>query len=319
LPEADSLRNALSVIGRDASNAFGSYSDYLRDYYTTANDISELGDLTDSALSVEEKTLDALNAQKEQAQLQFESEMKKLDEQLAAAQQQVDLLKGNNAALLSLTQALAAFGSALQAAQANPIAGSTGPITQAYQTYLGRNPEAEGLAWWQQQAANGLPISSIVNGIKNSNEAKIQNLYGSILGRGADADGLQFYMNAISGGASIDQVRGWLLNSDEYQNKVPAFALGGDHEGGLRLVGERGPELEVTGPSRIYNAQQTASLLRGGGSQEVVRELKELRKENGDLRKMMESHLYAIAKSTRQTADLQDTWEVVGQPKVRAE
>jgi hypothetical protein len=38
-----------------------------------------------------------------------------------------------------------------------------------------------------------------------------------------------------------------------------------------------------------------------------------------ELRKMTESHLYAIAKSTRQTADLQDTWEVVGQPKVRAE
>jgi phage-related minor tail protein len=319
LPTADSLKGALGVVTRDAASQFATYNDYLRDRARTANDIGELANLTDQGISVEERTLDVLEKQKDQEQLQFESEMKKLDEQLAAAQEQVDLLKGNNAALLSLTQALAAFGSALQAAQANPIAGSTAPITQAYQTYLGRNPEADGLAWWQQQAANGVPISSIVNGIKNSNEAKIQNLYGSILGRGADADGLQFYMNAISSGASIDQVRGWLQNSDEYKNKVPAFATGGDHVGGARLVGEFGPELEVTGPSRIFNAQQTASMLRGGSNEDLVQELQELRKETVELRKMTESHLYAIAKSTRQTADLQDTWEVVGQPKVRAE
>ena len=43
---------------------------------------------------------------------------------------------------------------------------------------------------------------------------------------------------------------------------VPAFAAGGVHAGGLRIVGENGPELEVTGPSRIYNAIQTQNILR---------------------------------------------------------
>lgn len=43
--------------------------------------------------------------------------------------------------------------------------------------------------------------------------------------------------------------------------QLPKFANGGYHSGGLRLVGENGPELEVTGPSRIYNASQTASML----------------------------------------------------------
>ncbi|UUZ68075.1 hypothetical protein LP416_27810 [Polaromonas sp. P2-4] len=47
---------------------------------------------------------------------------------------------------------------------------------------------------------------------------------------------------------------------------VPAFASGGYHAGGLRIVGENGPELEATGPSRIFNASQTHSMLRGGGS-----------------------------------------------------
>ena len=51
---------------------------------------------------------------------------------------------------------------------------------------------------------------------------------------------------------------------------VPAFAEGGMHSGGLRLVGENGPELEVTGPSRIFNASQTASMLSGNGNSELL-------------------------------------------------
>jgi hypothetical protein len=36
------------------------------------------------------------------------------------------------------------------------------------------------------------------------------------------------------------------------------------------LVGERGPELEVTGPSRIFNANQTKQILSGGGSGDTI-------------------------------------------------
>lgn len=42
---------------------------------------------------------------------------------------------------------------------------------------------------------------------------------------------------------------------------VPAFASGGYHAGGLRLVGENGPELEVTGPARIFDASTTRQML----------------------------------------------------------
>lgn len=62
---------------------------------------------------------------------------------------------------------------------------------------------------------------------------------------------------------------------------VGGFAAGGDHAGGWRIVGENGPELEATGPSRIFNAEQTASMLRSGGASdsEVVTELRALRAE----------------------------------------
>lgn len=63
---------------------------------------------------------------------------------------------------------------------------------------------------------------------------------------------------------------------------TPAFADGGMHSGGLRLVGENGPELEATGPARIYNARQTAGILAGGA--DMVAELRLLRQEVGELR-----------------------------------
>ena len=39
------------------------------------------------------------------------------------------------------------------------------------------------------------------------------------------------------------------------------FAHGGFHQGGLRLVGEERPELEATGPSRIFSVNQTRDIL----------------------------------------------------------
>jgi hypothetical protein len=43
------------------------------------------------------------------------------------------------------------------------------------------------------------------------------------------------------------------------------FAAGGQHRGGFRIVGERGAELEATGPARYYSADRTRNLLAGTG------------------------------------------------------
>ena len=50
---------------------------------------------------------------------------------------------------------------------------------------------------------------------------------------------------------------------------IPGFAGGGHHRGGVRMVGEHGPELEVTGPSRIYSNQETRRMLRGAGALDI--------------------------------------------------
>lgn len=96
---------------------------------------------------------------------------------------------------------------------------------------------------------------------------------------------------------------------------VPGFASGGLHSGGLRLVGENGPELEVTGPSRIHNASQTAALLGGGGdTAAAVHELRKSVEAQGDA-------LRSIAKHTQQTAkrvEFIERWDYDGMPSERS-
>lgn len=84
---------------------------------------------------------------------------------------------------------------------------------------------------------------------------------------------------------------------------VSAFAAGGYHAGGLRLVGENGPELEVTGPSRIFNAGDTRNML---GGEALLEELRALRQEVAQLRADQRAGQAQIASNTGKTAKLLD-------------
>ena len=93
--------------------------------------------------------------------------------------------------------------------------------------------------------------------------------------------------------------------------KVPAFAAGGFHAGGARLVGELGPEIEVTGAARYWSAQQTAEILGGGGmGTAVVAELRALR---DDMRRLGTEDLRWLQRVAR----LIERWEAEGMPWVR--
>jgi hypothetical protein len=96
-----------------------------------------------------------------------------------------------------------------------------------------------------------------------------------------------------------------------YSAKVPAFATGGSHTGGLRLVGEKGPELEVTGASRIFSNQQTRNMLDMSG---VIAELKQVRAELSQVKQATTSTAAHTSKSSRQL----ERWDIDGTPKERA-
>lgn len=76
---------------------------------------------------------------------------------------------------------------------------------------------------------------------------------------------------------------------------VPGFASGGTFGGGARIVGERAPELEVTGPSRIYTFDQ---LLAAATSSGDGAELRALREELQATRRDLFDALLAVARNT---------------------
>jgi hypothetical protein len=272
LPEADSLKKALGTLGKDSSALYATYQDYQRDFYSTQNDIASLSKMTDATVSVEQKTLDTLTAQKDASQAAYDAEIKRLDDIVSGAQSQIDLLKGMDTSLLTIAQAMTAFGSAVLNAKANPIVAATSGINSAYETALGRTPDAAGLAYFQDKAATGTSVSDIIKAIKNSPEAKAQSLFQSVLGRAGDAAGIDFWTKQLSAGVSMSDAEAAFKQSAEYKklHNVPGFASGGDFMGGLRIVGENGPELEATGPARYTSNNDLMARLRSPSDNNAV-------------------------------------------------
>ena len=80
---------------------------------------------------------------------------------------------------------------------------------------------------------------------------------------------------------------------------TPAFGSGGLHTGGWRLVGENGPELEATGPARIFNAADTSAMFSGGANAALADELRALREEVAGLRAEARATAVSTNKTTR--------------------
>ena len=106
---------------------------------------------------------------------------------------------------------------------------------------------------------------------------------------------------------------------------VPAFAMGGDHEGGWRIVGERGPELEATGRARYFTADQTQRMLSGPPAMAgfdiapLLRELQEVRRIFERLIADRKADAGAIATNTGRAARLLERLENNGIPVRNAE
>jgi ubiquinone biosynthesis protein UbiJ len=297
LPDSDSLKDAMNAVAKSSTDQFATYQDYLKDLYQTQSDIAALGNVTDDQLSVEQKALAAAQGQ-----------LTALDKVLSSAQDQIDILKGQSTSLLSIDQAMQGVSRAILLAQANPINAATQAVNTAYQSALGRAPDAAGLAYWQQQAANGVPASDITSAISSSAEAQIQKAYKELLGRSADASGLNFWLQS---GTSVDAIKAAIMQSGEYKShkSIPGFASGGDFGGGWRIVGENGPELEATGPARIFNAQQTSSLMSrlaspSDNSAALLSEIKTLRAAVERLEQKSSAENVAQVKQQQTTNDM---------------
>ena len=95
---------------------------------------------------------------------------------------------------------------------------------------------------------------------------------------------------------------------------IAGFAAGGMHSGGARIVGENGPELEVTGPSRIYNKQDTSNMFR---DPDLASAVEGLRNEVSGMRSEQLQLQVEISKNTKRVYDVERKWDIDGLPPVR--
>jgi tape measure domain-containing protein len=109
--------------------------------------------------------------------------------------------------------------------------------------------------------------------------------------------------------------------------KIPAFANGGYHAGGLALVGEHGAEVvDFSSPARIYTADQTRSMFSGesgrgdvsGSMSAVVAELQNLQSLISRLIDTNGAENNAIAEFSSRTARLLERFDDIGLPVINA-
>ncbi|WP_050577105.1 tape measure protein [Pseudomonas parafulva] len=257
------LEDALSVVSQNNSNAYASLEAYNRDQGRTANIVSQLEAANGKQLTAAEKSVQSLQVRIEQAKKSYDLQIAQYDAQLSLAQAQIDALNGVDNSVVSVAIAVQNLSQAVSGALS-------------------------------VKDASAAKLNTYEN-----NAAIVRAVYRTVLGREAEAGGLADWTGALSGGLlTYDALVQAIATSGKANGetiKIPGFASGGSFGGGLRLVGERGPELEVTGPSRIYNASQTASLLSGGQGGISSTEIRELRAE-------LKSALFAIAKNTQKAA-----------------
>jgi hypothetical protein len=101
---------------------------------------------------------------------------------------------------------------------AQPTAADLAFVKAAYQQILGRQPDADGLAYFAQLVANGTPHSQValsLEGIEYRTDL-IRRLYSQYLGRSGDAAGVSSWAGALAGGITDEKVRAAFLGSDEY-------------------------------------------------------------------------------------------------------
>lgn len=132
---------------------------------------------------------------------------------------------------------------------------------------------------------------------------RAQDLYNLAVKHGITSD-----MLASWTGTNAQALRDWAISQG-----LPSFAYGGQHMGGARLVGEYGPELEVSGAARYYNSDQMRMLLAGEddygsggggfGSDECLSVLKSIDARLGQVEQAVYNSGAAVAGATVASGD----------------
>ena len=300
------LREALDVVAEPTEDLFGSFVDYARDFARTSITLEEAKKVAQVQLTADEKQVLLLKEQIVSAEANRDAQLDALDQQYQMMVDQYNALLGIDTSVKSVSDAIATLGSAIsglaaaqaaaKAAAAVP-AGASAVMTEAQKVSAAR--------------------SSLGGSISSSSNAYEKHMKGEAdLLKSAASVGVN-----ISGKTGVEIMReissklgsGTHLSLDN-ETATKQFAMGGYHTGGLRMVGERGPELEATGPSRIFSHNQTSGMFRDPDLKDAVRSLKE---EVSGLRSEQRQIQMGISKYIKRGYDIERKWDVDGLPATR--
>jgi len=114
LPSQDSIADALTALQQDFSDQYSSLAEYQRAMAQSNAALDALGGLTTGQLSAAEQQLALLTAQKDALTAASTAELARLDNLVAAAQQQINAVNGVNNTLVTVGQALTGVYGAAQ-------------------------------------------------------------------------------------------------------------------------------------------------------------------------------------------------------------
>lgn len=172
LPLADSLKDALAAVGRDNSDQFASLLEYQRSVAQTNADISALGGITDQQLTVQDRMLVALNAQKDATTAAYQAQVERLDAVLEYERMQADRALGQYVELVSVNAGIGGVRAAIAALNmgattSNPT-GTGLDINGIYQAVLGRSPDAAGAAFWSKFFGDSIDANDYAEFVKGA-------------------------------------------------------------------------------------------------------------------------------------------------------
>lgn len=214
LPTADSLKFALGALSEDASGQFATSEDFQRSQLRAANDINALSKLTDSQLTVEERTLKTLQDQKAAAELAYAAQIRDLDALLETAKQQAQAALSGNEIMSQVPPALMDIGGALQSLD------RTIEALQVSQRATDEQPSGGGAAPTTPAVPRpgaGTPANPDMAADMAADAEAINEIYEILLQRAADASGLAFYLQALQKGITLSEIEQDIRNSPEYK------------------------------------------------------------------------------------------------------
>ncbi len=310
------LGKALDAVAEPSEDLFNNFVDYQRDFLDTSLLIRDLEKNAAINLTTDEKILKSALEEADNARERYEEEIELLEEQLQNARDQIDVLNGIDKSVQTVEQAIAKLEVAVLAAiDANAAADAAKKLADA----AGSGGAAGANVQQANQAGQGVinQLGLAGNYARASDGAVFQKVNIQGANQLLDVAGSLGIQTSGLSGAEIQQAisnTGNLAVSMDNITRDMQFAKGGYFGGGVRLVGERGPELEMTGASRIMSNRDTRKMLQ---NPELLLAVKEMRQEISDLRSEQRQLGINNNKYTKRTYDLYRQWDTEGLPTER--